>query len=264
MRGARSAQARFRRAERVNEPEEAAVLRAEAELRLADLTRMDPEAWPWAAWAMPMREHHLLVPQRGPPVYEGLRFMVADVSMPGAWAYYEVGNIDDAGTFWLRRAGDTAFRAEKLEVLSATPWSEARRPEGWPEDESKLEAALLTRVDTSLRWGDWSAMRWPGASSAFRDRWWPLIEHRVLRLLGSSQGGYEKHVPVRSGEALAVLTRTFPGEVDAIPPTDRGWLEYLARAPGSGLTWTELNKAAMWWWGRSIPQNLLAAAKRAA
>ena len=52
------------------------------------------------------------------------------------------------------------------------------------------------------------------------------------------------------------------GEV--VAPTESGWRRYLELAPESGLKFSELQDAAWYWWRRSIPRDLLSAAKRAA
>jgi len=45
--------------------------------------------------------------------------------------------------------------------------------------------------------------------------------------------------------------------VSVLPPTEGGWQAFLAQAAGSGLKFGELAEAGRWWWGRSIPRNLL-------
>ena len=69
----RQAAARFRAARVSDDAEVAARLREEGELRLADLERVDAEAWPWAPWMYAAREREVLIPDTGAPVYEGLR-----------------------------------------------------------------------------------------------------------------------------------------------------------------------------------------------
>ncbi len=70
----RQAAGRFADARRSTDPERAAKLREEGEQRLADLERMDPEAWPWAPWMYAVRDKDVLIPENGgAPVYEGLR-----------------------------------------------------------------------------------------------------------------------------------------------------------------------------------------------
>ena len=47
--------------------------------------------------------------------------------------------------------------------------------------------------------------------------------------------------------------------VTVLPPTEAGWRAFLVQAPSSGLKFGELAEAGRWWWGRSIPRNLLSA-----
>ncbi len=44
-----------------------------------------------------------------------------------------------------------------------------------------------------------------------------------------------------------------------LPPTEAGWGAFLDAAPQSGVKFGELAEAGRWWWGRSIPRNLLSA-----
>ena len=69
----RQAAARFRAARVSDDAEAAARLREEGELRLADLERVDADAWPWAPWMYAARDLEVLIPDTGAPVYEGLR-----------------------------------------------------------------------------------------------------------------------------------------------------------------------------------------------
>jgi hypothetical protein len=45
--------------------------------------------------------------------------------------------------------------------------------------------------------------------------------------------------------------------VEVLPPTEAGWSAFLAQAPDSGLKFGDLAEAGRWWWGRTIPRNLL-------
>jgi hypothetical protein len=66
-------------------------------------------------------------------------------------------------------------------------------------------------------------------------------------------------MPVVSGSGLEVVTAATanqPGRT-VLPPTEAGWQAFLAQAPSSGLTFTELANAGKWWWGRNVPRNLL-------
>lgn len=46
-----------------------------------------------------------------------------------------------------------------------------------------------------------------------------------------------------------------------LPPTQAGYAEFLRLGPASGLKFTELEDAAVFWWNRGIPRNLLSAAR---
>ena len=49
---------------------------------------------------------------------------------------------------------------------------------------------------------------------------------------------------------------------EAIPPSEAGWRQFLALAPASGHTFTELSNLARYWWSRNIPRDLLSSARR--
>src|ERR1700722_8995198 len=74
-------------------PALAAMRRAEADQRIDDLTHLDPEAWPWANWALEAKKGHpmLVPPAGGSPVYETLRLAVPDQWDPKVQNYVEFG-----------------------------------------------------------------------------------------------------------------------------------------------------------------------------
>ncbi len=69
-----------------------------------------------------------------------------------------------------------------------------------------------------------------------------------------------QNIPVVSPSGLRVANAgaaSGTAGVDVLPPTEAGWKAFLEQAPNSGLKFGELADAGRWWWGRSIPRNLL-------
>ena len=50
-------------------------------------------------------------------------------------------------------------------------------------------------------------------------------------------------------------------EVFVLPPTLAGWRQFLDLSSASGLKFGELEEAAIYWWDRKIPRNLLSSAR---
>jgi hypothetical protein len=46
-----------------------------------------------------------------------------------------------------------------------------------------------------------------------------------------------------------------------LPPTKDGWRDFLSLAPDSELKFSDLDKAARYWWDRTLPRTLLSAAR---
>jgi hypothetical protein len=46
-------------------------------------------------------------------------------------------------------------------------------------------------------------------------------------------------------------------DVVVLPPTLAGWREFLALAPASGMKFTEIEEAGVYWWERRILRNLM-------
>lgn len=75
----------------------------------------------------------------------------------------------------------------------------------------------------------------------------------------ASQGGWaaKLQVPViRGGRLVLGLTPPYSA---ILPPTLAGWQSFLQLAPLSGERFSVLEEAALWWFGRRIPRNLLVA-----
>lgn len=263
----RGANVRFRKAEVVSDPAEAARLRIEAEERLKDISRVDPAAWPWAEQAYLARTTDMIVPQDGScPVYEGLRIGVPSPWNPDKLDYAEFGRIRDATVIGVREAGSGVWAPKKAEEIPGLGIKPEHMALPWPsDDEQATVATLLSRVDQALRYsGSWPAMGWGYASDAWIERFWPRVAERVAQRMAEVQSWYAERqkVPVIVSGQLVVGSGPMLRRGAILPPTLAGWSEFLALAPASGLKFTDLEECGLYWWERRIPRNLLSSAKR--
>ncbi len=243
----RSANARFRKAERAEDPAEAARLRAEAEDRLGELSRIDPAAWPWAPWADAVRRTEMLVPLEGQvPVFEGLR-----AKHPTLEVLLEFGRVRQ-GQVGFRRAGSVTWSAVGLDEVAQL----GLRPEDldpvWDEGVDLAEG-----IGRALRYsGDWPGLNWSWGSDGWVSRAWSEAGDAVVDKLASVGGWWAKQqkVPLVNGRLrIAGGAELRSGVV--IPPTEAGWKRFLTEADGGELSWTDLAGCAGWWWGRRMSRG---------
>ncbi len=266
----RAVNARFRMAERSKDPTEAARLRGEAEARLKDLARVSPDAWPWAPFAAIVRERPVLVPEAGGPIYEGLR-----VAIPGTWSadrldHLEFGRVTREGGIGLRVAGGGSWQAVDSTDHRFTLIQPRHMGASWPaDDEERTIKATKERMDQGLRYlGDWSQFGWHLAPDAWAERMWGLLGADVLATLGGAPSYTQSRIllPVVGQSGLRIVNGQAARQagLTVLPPTQGGWSTFLAMAPSSGLTFTQLSEAARFWWSSPIPRSLLSAGKEGA
>ena len=263
----RGANARFRKAERSEDPAEAARLRQEGEERLKDIATVDPAAWPWAKWMYAVREREMLVPVGGEaPVYEGLRVGVPNPWNPDKVQLVEFGRVKGTA-IGLREAGSAAWNEQPVEKVAAQGLAPEHFDPDWPEDEeAQAVQAAEARIDQALRYGgNWTALGWTLASDGWLERAWARVGARVVQRLAAASSWYaeQQRVPVVLRGELRVGRGIQIGQPDAfvIPPTLAGWRQFLEMAPDSGLKFGEIEQAGVYWWDRKIPRNLLSAAR---
>ena len=260
----RAINARFRNAERTRDGVEAARLRGEAEERLKHLARVNVEAWPWAPASVIVRATPVLVPEGGGPLYEGLR-----VGIPSAWNaskvdYVEFGKVTKDGQIAGRAAGEASWRLFKSDAGQFTALKPEHYGATFPADEEAATArAVAQTANDRLRYsGDWPGLGWHHAPDDWVERIWPQAAETVLGALAkvSYYNAQNQKVPVIAPAGMRIVNagaaQGTPG-VSVFPPTDAGWRAFLDAAPASGLKFGELAEAGRWWWGRTIPRNLL-------
>lgn len=263
----RGANARFRKAERAEDPAEAARLRQEGEERLKDLATVDPSAWPWATGMYGVRERDVLIPTGGEaPVHEGLRVGVPSPYNPDRIDYLEFGRIKDLA-IGVREAGTAVWSEHTVDKVAAMGLAPEHVDAEFPEDEeARTDAAVALRIDQALRYGgNWTALGWTWASDAWLARTWARFGDKVVERLGQASSWYagQQHVPALKAGGLAILQGAAlrGSDVVVLPPTLAGWRDFLAMAPASGLKFGELEQAGLYWWDRRIPRTLLSAAR---
>ena len=260
----RAINARFRNAERSRDGTEAARLRGEAEERLKHLTRVNVEAWPWASMAVVVRDRPVLVAEGGGPVYEGLR-----VGVPSAWNasridYIEFGKVTKDGQIAMRAAGEAGWKLAKADDAKFS----ALKPENYgatfpADEEPSTVRAVAQAANDRLRYsGDWPGLGWQHASDGWVERTWPQVADTVVSALGkvSYYNQQSQKIPVVSPAGLRIVNAgaaSGTAGVTVLAPTESGWRAFLDAAPGSGLKFGEIAEAGRWWWGRTIPRNLL-------
>jgi DnaJ-domain-containing protein 1 len=260
---------RFWRARHPREDEDPVRLRAEAELGLAKLARVSPEAWPWMSWAVHARDVVMLVPLKGEsPVYPGLRLAKPNVFDPTVKDFIEFGRVFEGKSIGVRRAGAPTWTELEMDKVVHENIKPEHVAETWQADDDDLIETKMREVMTRLLKGStakdtWNKdLAWHWASDAFLERQWARFGAEILAgwvKLPSFWAGDLK-VPVLTKGVLSVgLMRPFDS---ALPPTEAGFAEFMRLALPSKATWGELDEAARFWWGRTIPRNLVAAREK--
>ena len=261
----RGANARFRKAERAEDPAEAARLRLEGEERLKDLANVDPAAWPWARWMYAVRDGDVLVPAGGEaPVYEGLRAGVPSQWDPNRVQHVEFGRVRGT-SIGTREAGTASWSELTLEKVAAQGLQPEHLDPTWPaSDEADTDRAIEAKIESALRYGgSWPALGWSWASDAWVERAWAKHGARIVAKLAGTTSWYaeQQRVPVVVRGQLRVGRGSQIGAGEVLPPTLVGWRQLLELAPSSGLKFTEVEELGTYWWDRRIPRTLLSSAE---
>lgn len=250
-RALRAVNALFRRAERVADVVQAASMRADAEERLNDLGRVDPAAWPWARLAYAVREASVYADEDGGcPLFEGLRIGIPSALDPSVVQHAEIGRVRGTDVGVLNQATQQ-WHVQPVNKVIAQIRPEHLNPV-WPAADAPVPLELA-------RW--WPQMNWTMASDGWVSAAWEVHGARVIQLMASvsTWSGNDQRVPVVHNEQLAIASGAALAKADVLPPTAAGWNRFLglaAEAQARGdWTWTQLNAAAAWWWGRAYPKG---------
>jgi hypothetical protein len=135
----------------------------------------------------------------------------------------------------------------------------------WPaEDQAGVDRALTETWLPRLRSGSgtsaaWTELGWMRAPDAFVERQCATWGPEIVRAMESTGGAANLRVPVVTHGRLVVGLHPHHGDV--LPPTLAGWRRFLDLGPASGETFTVLEGVGRWWFGRSVPRDLLSAAR---
>lgn len=233
-----------------------------------DLELVDGDVWPWK-FILPLIVKNPVIsfaPKAEGAVWTGARYTSRNYK----------GEIANRGEFGRvlydprLAVGYRRYRSVKWEELvaeqAAQIW-EPTRPKDWQEEweepvREEVRPALDRFIAEIQSEGVWifRQARFDLATESFREA--IAVElPRIAEALRASEFFYQARVPlVRDG-----LLIDDPKELAAatlLPFTTAGYEEFLRLATSSNLKWTDLNSIADWWWGRSIPRNLLSLADK--
>ena len=247
----RQANARFRRAERTIDPHEIARIRAEGEELIADIVKLDPTAWPWAACcAEKVRIQRVFIASDGAPVWEGLKAQ-------GPNQGYEFG-VEQGTHIAVRAANSARWYLKGVDDIGAFGLCPEHHSTPVQEDEGRLIAAFkgeLYRISS----GNWDDVI--GYSSDFwRSFVWSHLKPEILKAISKSQyrGNGEMIPGILGGKFGLHLAQWVEGaNLSVLPPTLAGWNQFLEALPKSEEKYRDLVRTARFWWGRKIPRSIV-------
>lgn len=233
-----------------------------------ELERTDGDVWPWK-FIIPhiARQPTLPFAPRGDgAVWTGARFTTRDYRG-------EIANRAEFGKVVYEPHAAIGFRRyqtikwQELPVEKAADLWLSTRPADWMEEwqdnlRDEVGPALNALIDEIRNDGVWvfRQARFDLANEGFREEIAKDID-RISEALRASDFFYQARVPiVKDGLLIDDPKEIAPGAL--LPFTQSGYEQFLRLATESNLKWSELNSIADWWWGRSIPRNLLSLADK--
>lgn len=256
----RTADARFRAAERADDPLEAARLRQEGQRELAALKSVDPEIWPLYEQARILERQPILVSAEGVPFWDGLRLWSQERS---ASTFYEFGRLVD-GRIGHRKLGEATWTTVGVDGLTMriTP---ASYTGGWPDETASTGEAIAAAVGRLGAGGGWEDMGWPLASQRFLEEWWPRFAEEIRDQLARRTwaGADELYPALTPDDALILVEAKSLHGLRLMPPDAASFERFLELARGSKFKLHELRAAARLWWERAVPASVKARAPEA-
>ena len=249
----RSADARFRAAERAEAPLDAARLRQEGQAELTALRAVDAQIWPFFDQARVIERQPALIPGTGVPFYEGLQIWHLQDGKP---AHREYGRVEDR-RIGERRAGRAVWTTVGLDTLETIALTPASFTGGWPDDAAATQTALAEALDVMGRRGAWEDLGLMWASERFLDATWPRIADAVRdRLAARTWATSEDLYPAidATGALFLADTRSLTG-MRLLAPGVAGFAGYLRLAAASAYKVPELRDVARLWWERALPAD---------
>jgi len=254
----RSADARFRAAERAEAPLDAARLRQEGQAELTNLRSVDALIWPFFDQARVIERQPALIPGTGVPFYEGLQVWHLEGGKP---AHREYGRVEDR-KIGERRAGRAVWTTVGIDTLETIALTPASFTGGWPDDAAATQTALAEALDVMGRRGAWEDLGLMWASERFLDATWPRIADAVrdrlaARTWSTSEDLYPATDP--TGALFLANTRSLAG-MRLLSPGVTGFADFLRLAAASAYKVPELRDVARLWWERALPADFRPAA----
>lgn len=252
----RSADARFREAERAEDPLEAARLRQEGQRELAALKSVDAAIWPLYEQARILERQPILISAEGVPFWDGLRLWS---QRGGASSFFEFGRVAD-GRIGQRKLGEATWTTVGVDGLTM-PITPASYTGGWPEDQESTAAAIAETVERMAAGGGWEDLGWPLATERFIAEWWPRFAETIRDQLARRPwtAGDELYPALTPDDTLILVTaKNLRGGLRLIPPDPAGFDHFLKLARGSVFKLHELRGAARLWWERTVPASVKA------
>jgi hypothetical protein len=249
----RSADARFRAAERAEAPLDAARLRQEGQAELTNLRTVDASIWPFFDQARVIERQPALIPGTGVPFYEGLQLWHLDNGQP---MHREYGRVEDR-RIGERRAGRAVWTTVGLDTLETIALTPASFTGAWPDDAAATQTALAEALDVMGRRGAWEDLGLMWASERFLDATWPRIADAVRdRLAARTWSTTEDLYPATdsTGALFLANTRSLAG-MRLLSPGLSGFADFLRLAAASAYKVPELREVARLWWERSLPTD---------
>ena len=261
----RTANSRFRGAEKQAMAEDAAEERAEGESILAELEGVDPEAWPYGHVANMVRTHDVRVTSSGVPLWPGLVIrpehgypMLIGKSTARDVGYLAGGTSAVAWSSWAHMTLD-----ELDAKLKAQPFA---FDAPLTDEERATVVSQMKKAAGSLYYSPfWSSSVPKWACEPYLERIWQLYGEDLTKARAYATFSF---VPVVTNGVLRALRMDWRTSVDiatVLPPTESGWATFSRLfADLDGEPRKAARLLATHWWGRQPPRTRRDAAKESA
>ena len=263
---------------RLNDPDDQAGARRDADALVGRLRQIPSTVWPWhwlieraqagvplalvAGLAFPP-DWFAMVPGGDLPVSRGIA--IGQV-FPDALGIRLFGSHRFERVRYERidTSQPSAFEANVQAVIRLlTPEMVAAGAKGWDlaKDRELWRATFAAALRALPETGSWDELGISASGREWRrellDSHWPEIARGILSAPELPFG-----LPILKGSESLTLGRGLEGlSADQLMPFDfESWPEFLRRAAVSGERWSDLNDTSLAWWGKPFPRGIIRAA----